>query len=552
MSDTGTVRPDFSLAENPFAILGASPRDGRQALIDRVEDAALQGDEQRARQAGSTLLNARQRLVAEMRWFPGIAPAEVLRLLQLLRQQPDRAFAEAQLPPLARANLMAAGFEAMPAPGDPPAVLERIDALDAACAAITADDAMRDINADRQAAGLPALQDRPAVEEQLRDLVRHCRDGVAKALDRMPSAALLAVVTAVAQQVVAAGPGGGRVLLEDVIDAYELEARPSIDACAAAAEQVIEQVRAAVPQGEAAVLEVMRLLEQAIARWYRLASPVLASAQVRGLHNQDGTELGSALRALGLHAFNDHGMLRGAERATELLQRFFAELPNLSVKAEEDAGALGGIAQSRQKAAAEHAEFLASIAYRAKVGTLFKDDLAISAAGVELKGEIIPLEAVMRVRWGAIRHSVNGIPTGTSYTIAIGDAGRELSTSFRKQEVFDAFLDRLWRAVCVRLIIDMTQQLRAGQSFVFGDAVVRDQGILLTRRHMFGKNEQREVRWGDTQIWTGNGSFCIAAKDDKKTVVALSYIDMSNTHLLENIVRAYYRKGGKALSDAFQ
>lgn len=552
MSDADTLRRGSSLEGNPFAVLGASPRDGRQALIDRVEDAALHGDEPRLRQAGAELLHPRQRLAAEMRWLPGISPAEAARLLRLLRQAPGLAFTDRQGSALVRANLMASALEVMPEPGSPPEVLERIQALAASCAGIEAGEALRDINEDRLASGFPELRDMSAVEEEIRALRRHWRDCVRNALDRLPSAALLEVVIGVARHAAAEGAGQSQALMDDVIDAYELEARAAIDTCAEAVLQAIGTVQADIPQGEAVVLQALRPTEQAIARWHQLANPILLLARARGLHNQDGNDLGWRLRGLGLELFNDHGMLRAAERVTSLLRQYFAEIPNLSERATEDAGALGDIARSRQQAAADHAEWLNAIAYRATLGLVFKEELAISAAGVEIKGRTIPLEAVTRVRWGAVRHSVNGIPTGTKYTITVGDANQELSTTFSKQEVFDAFLDRLWKAVCVRLIVDMAQQLEAGQSFRFGDAVILDQSAELTRRRLFAANERRMLTWSDTQVWNANGSFVIGAKDDKKTTATLPYLDIPNVHLLEHIIRASFRKGGRLLSDALR
>lgn len=552
MSDTDTLRRGSSLEANPFAVLGASPRDGRQALIDRVEDAALHGDEPRLRQAGAELLHPRQRLAAEMRWLPGVSPAEAARLLRLLRQTPDLAFTDRQGSALVRANLMASALEVMPEPGSPPEVLERIQTLAASCAGIEAAEALRDINEDRLVSGFPELRDISAVEEELRGLRRHWRDCVRNALDRLSSAALLEVVTGVARYAATEGAGQTQALMDDVIDAYELEARAAIDAGAEAVPRAIDAVQAAIPGGEAAVFEAMRPMEQAIAGWHRLANPILLSARARGLHNQDGTDLGWKLRELGILLFNAHGMLRAAERVTGLLRQYFAEIPGLSDKAAEDAGALDEIARSRQQAAAEQAEWLNANAYRVTLGLMFKEVLAISAAGIEIKGRTIPLEAVTRVRWGSVSHSVNGIPTGTKHTIAVGDATQELSTTFGKQEVFDAFLHRLWRAVCVRLIVDMARQLEAGQAFRFGDAVILDQSAELTRRRLFAADERRTLPWSDTEIWSVNGSFIIGQKDDKKTRVALPYLDVANVHLLEHIIRASFRKGGRRLSDALR
>jgi hypothetical protein len=67
----------FAIDENPFFLLRASPRDGRERLAD-LADAAVE-DGRLARPAAQalvrTLTASRPRLEAELAWFPGMAPA---------------------------------------------------------------------------------------------------------------------------------------------------------------------------------------------------------------------------------------------------------------------------------------------------------------------------------------------------------------------------------------------------------------------------------------------------------------------------------------------
>lgn len=54
-----------------------------------------------------------------------------------------------------------------------------------------------------------------------------------------------------------------------------------------------------------------------------------------------------------------------------------------------------------------------------------------------------PLEQITRVRWGAVKYSVNGIPTGTDYTICFGDNYRLANVATKRQDIFENFIDKL-------------------------------------------------------------------------------------------------------------
>jgi hypothetical protein len=156
-------------------------------------------------------------------------------------------------------------------------------------------------------------------------------------------------------------------------------------------------------------------------------------------------------------------MAAHAQRITALLQELFAELPEMVEHFDEDAEALGDILRNREESEANREEWEREITYSAEVGALFKSTLSISPQGVSWKGQRFPLESVTRVRWGAIRHSVNGIPTGTTFTIAFGDPRSEAVVQLRREEVFNSFKEKLWNAVGVRLLIELLAALKAGK-----------------------------------------------------------------------------------------
>ncbi|MCA9470238.1 MAG: hypothetical protein KC643_32980, partial [Nitrospira sp.] len=175
---------------------------------------------------------------------------------------------------------------------------------------------------------------------------------------------------------------------------------------------------------------------------------------------------------------------------------------------------------------------------------------SISPEGVAWKNQRFPLDAITRVRWGAVRHSVNGIPTGTTYTLAFGDSRSEAVVELKKESTYSGFLEKLWKAVVIRLLTELFETLQAGKEIRFGEATLSDDGITLIKHKFLGANEKVRCTWGQVHVWSADGSFYIGAKDDKKTYVGLSYMYAANTHVLEQAIRMAFKKPGmRRLSD---
>src|SRR5437773_12579061 len=118
-------------------------------------------------------------------------------------------------------------------------------------------------------------------------------------------------------------------------------------------------------------------------------------------------------------------MLPQSKRITDLLQELFAKLPELVDHIENDANALGQIARDIKELETQRREWEQQITYGAEIGALFKSTLTISPKGISWKNRTFPLDGITKVRWGGVRHSINGLPAGTSYTIAFGDGCSE-------------------------------------------------------------------------------------------------------------------------------
>lgn len=545
---TDISQKQTSLHLNPFWVLGVTTRDDRRRIVEQAEERALHIDHDLCQKARSDLTNPRNRLSAEISWLPGVSPKKAERMAQGLLDNPKAIRAEAGLPDLARANLMAASIEIMKDNESSTVIAQFFSDFASVVEAFDADEILRDINEDRAVAGFPEVQGTSPVEEELVKRRKEYRNAIKHALDAMPSTKLVETMTRVVSGSTDDGATHGPALIDDLVDAYEIETQGFLDRETENITTLIESIRSAAPKGAEAIESLLKKLEQVARNWDKVAQPIQLSMKSRGISHSTSQDIAVEIRSLGIDLYNKHDMLVQAERITNLLKDLFAELPEFMERVEEDSTAIKGIQQKAREAESKNQQWERDITYRADVGVVFKDELSISPKGISWKGTRYPLESITRVYWGATRHSVNGVPTGTTYNISFGDNRSLAEVSLRNETTFDTFIDKLWRAVAWRLMVDIIEALKAGKSFSFGDIKVEDESVTLTKHKFFG-NERVKLTWHEVTVWSANGNFLVGSSTDNKTYGTANYISTANTHILEHILRNGFKKGISRLSD---
>ena len=538
------------LQQNPFALLGVTTRDDRRRIVELAEEKSLELDHDACQKARSDLTSPRMRLSAEMSWLPGVSPGKATQFVSALYSDPMSLREESGLPTLAHLNLLASAFEAVDGNDSADDVAEFIQEMACLVDDLSSEQVLRDINEDRAISGFPEVKGIDQVEAELSERKRYYRNAIKDALNRLSPASLVEAMTMAVDQITYGGEEHAPELIDELVDSYAVETQGFLEKEAESVEKLIQAARNSAKSGENAVKPIVDKLIVVARNWDNVAQPIQLSAKARGINHDPSHEIAYSIRSLAIDLFNEHDMLDQSKMLTEVIQELFAELPEVVERVDEDAEALANIFRNREQAETQQVEWARDITYRAEVGVMFKDVLSISPDGVAWKNQRFPLEAITRVRWGAVRHSVNGIPTGTSYTLAFGDNRSEAVVELKKESTYSTFLEKLWKAVVVRLLTELFEKLQAGNEVRFGEAVLRDDGITLIKHKFLGANEKVRCSWGQVHVWSADGSFYIGSKDDKKTYVGLSYIHAANTHVLEQAIRMAFKKPGmRRLSD---
>ena len=543
----------MDLLKNPFHILTATTRDNRQRIMELADDRSLLHDSNECMEARSDLTNPRKRLSAEIAWLPGSGPQRAGEVLALLESSVRDVFSVKKLTPIARANLLSAGLSRLPDYSPHDVAVWIID-ISWAFEGVDPEGLNRIINEERVVSGFPEVTDPFVVETAIQEQRRYYLKVIKHALDKLTAGDLVIAVTSAVESATYDGEEQGPILIDDLVDSYEIEALVFLESEEENINILVEKIRADADAGkqDSKLVAIVNQLIQVVKNWDTVAQPIQVSTKSRGLNHDASRRVAASVRGLALHLFNEHDKLDLSKQLTNMLQEVFVEVVDVAELTGEDASTLNEIGEQRvrliedSKKKAE--EWREEITYEADIGAIFKDKLSISPEGIEWKGRRWALDSITHVRWGGTSHSLNGISTGTTYSIVFGNGSNNTSIGLKKKYIYNNFIDCLWKSVGVRLLTEYLTGLKDGEQYWFGNALMNDNGLELERKKFFSSNERVFCRWDELSIWNGAGTFCIGKKENKKLAVALSYQEEDNIHVLEAAIRMFWKRGGDRLS----
>ncbi|MGO4666966.1 hypothetical protein [Bosea sp. 2RAB26] len=540
------VSPKTSLQKNPFAILGATTRDNRSRLIELADEVALVADGDEGQKAQSTLLNIRTRLAAEMGWLPGVAPRKATAAVEGLSSMTGLE-ATVELPPLARANLLSASAQAKPEARTPQEAAAIFYRLALAVEDVDLAGVLRDINEDRSVAGFPPVRDEGAILEEFEARKRDYRKAINDVLDRLPSRTLVKVMDMVVQKGTKDGSEHAPAFIQEIVASYEFGLRGFIEAESSTVERLVTRGNAVAVHGEAHVIPVIDEIKKVAANFNEIVGPAQLVARANGIDHLATHNLAIAIRELAIALHNKYGFVDTPARIAAFLNDHFGLLDTVTDRVTHDLAYLKEAEEEKKQSEADRAEFEHWLIYSAGIGALFKDKVSISSTGVSWQNNHITLEAVTRLRWGG----ASGLPAGTAYTIMLGDDRSAFTINTRKADIYANLVDRIWRTVGLRLLLETARRLQSGEALRFGEAIVRDESVTLIRHKILGSNEPVALDWHQVNIWTEDGHFVLGSRADKKVYVRLSYQSDDNVPVLEHLIRTFFKTGTDRISEIF-
>lgn len=327
----------MDLLHNPFHVLGVSPWDDRKALHDAAEERSLFDAPEECTAALDALINPRKRLAAEVAWFTNDDPNLPGKVLDLLKTSPGRIESYFDTPPLDRANIIASSVFLRPelSPED---LARRIQVLGEAFDLINRNDLLRRINEKRARSGFPAINS-SLLEEELEQRRRWFRQVLKDGLDTLPPAELVRTVALVVDSSTDKGMKHAPLLVDDLLDSFELEAQPFFEREKRNIEKTMEKMKKAAEEKrpEHEILSMMEDLKRALKNWDMVIKPIRTGMRARGLAHSASEQMGSSIRSLSIDMFNMHGLLKVSLEFNRTLRDVFRDVPGVLEHLERDA-----------------------------------------------------------------------------------------------------------------------------------------------------------------------------------------------------------------------
>lgn len=555
----------MNLKQNPFYILGVSSVDSKREIMNAAEEKLLLMDENIVEDAKNALLDNSKRLEAELAWFPcwdECVPYREEEDCDSLVTAIDNDFSNINVGDFTwgydEVNFQLEvirhrSFDKLKNPsafGMAVLQLSKIFEEYAKWGSDSFSSLYDTIVGNRQTAGFPEI-----TEEELLTHLDDRRIGIISELksviNELPWDYITSSMTYLAHTATSNAKIRASLLVESMIDAYEIEIQPFISQQSEKIYSILDLILS--DEANKQTIEknlsawITKIIDYTVI-WSRVVRPIQIISLSKGSEHNISYQILSGIRGVCLTTNNEFDM---PKLALDLLVKLnangvFEYIPSFHKKVADDTNALRKIIHEQEEyerqqkeEEREYNEWASSIYYEAELGLIFKDRLKISVEGIDWNGCVTPLDAINGISWGAIRQSVNGIPTGTDYQIAFQTSNAKTKISPNKQ-AFGEITDRLWRALAVPIFTRMLKQLQDGATVTVGQIKIKDDGAYLVDSGWFSSDEKFFTWREPLTIYSQDGSLFLSEKGGKYKSSA-SYIYDMNTHILEFMIRQFFK-----------
>lgn len=541
----------MDLLQNPFYILGATLRDNKRRIIELAEEKSLYFDSVLITKAQADLTNPHKRLAAELAWLPGASPRLVAGLLDKLTDDKDLEQNQLNdLSPLAKVNFFVSQISHKKNDDTPSWTFDLSSEILAIAEAFESVDMQKLVdllNTDRMTAGFSVINDELLVMEGLRERRRYICHAIKEALSNVISEDVLEIMKLVVRSSTDFGNKHGFIVIDDLVARYEIESQEFFEKEAENIKLLISTIRESFDKGlpTSFIVHLISKLMALIKNWHKIAEPIQLNTKSKGSEHRKSCDIALSIRTLSIDMYNNYGQLELATSLTETIRTFFADVATIADRVNEDIKTIGDLTEEAREREAEFAE---DITYETSVGIFFKEPLKISPKGIEWKDTIWPLDEITEIRWGGVTQTANVI-SHTIYGVYFGSGINFASIQLKKRQ-YGEFVECLWKAVGVNILMNFLKGLQSGKQYVFGTTEINDEGITL-KKNNFLSTEEKYFSWAEVVIWNRPGYFCIGRKEEEFNA-AFSYLDDDNTHVLEAAIRAFWKNGGRKLSSLLE
>ncbi len=321
----------MDLLKNPLHILGASTRDNRHRIMEIAEERSLLSDADECMEARTVLINPRKRISAEVAWLPCVDPDRTDDVLKQLDPPHQDLLNIIGLTPISRANVLTAGLSRLSNIASANLV-EWILAISHAYERIDAEEVQRTLNEERNLSGFPQIADLSVISAEIQNQRRYYSQTLSLAINNLFVNERARILTLTLETVIGNGNNRCPILIDDLIQPYELEVGDDLEKKQKIIEAQDEKIRVMVDakNPDTTLQPIVNQLIQTVKEWDTIAQPIQLSKRSRGERHNASYEIAQRLRILAADLLGEYSKFDFSWNIINMLNTVFAEVPELA------------------------------------------------------------------------------------------------------------------------------------------------------------------------------------------------------------------------------
>jgi hypothetical protein len=523
----------MNILENPFYILGATPKDPRHRIMELADEKSLSIEQGICNEAMLLLTNPRRRVKAEISWFVEdcdfkywidaikSSNIEVDELIEKIENEQEVSS------PLNSFNIILSSLKYLVTiikTNDKMAEIIWLLGFDFEniSAPVDIEDIMDFINENRKIANFPQITDVKIIEEELENHKNFCLKEIG---DILKSNYNLNSITNIMNLVLKYDDN--LFLVNELIDKfYTIEIQNELEIKKKKVEEFFEIIKTNHSR------EIVKSLIQSLKEYDDLVQPIQVSMQNRGLEHKESRDIAHKARSVAIDLYNNFKELELSKELMETVNKLFIEIRSVKNITDKDLATL--VEEEREKT---------KYSFSVEKGFwIFKTKISISQSGIYYNNLFYDIYSIVGIRYGATRKYTNGIYTGTTTLIGIKDSNNNsLTITHLNEEEFDKFTKCLWHLVGIRLILKMIKELKEGKIIDvrsgYGGSMFKMSlnGIyIIEYKSLFSKGKEVFHTWNSLNVYSKSGKLCIATT---YTIAIMYYIDDENAHIIDAVIK---------------
>lgn len=333
------------LTKNPFFLLNVSGTDNRRRITAAADEMSFVLGPDDCSAAQSALLTPGKRLAAELDWFID-SDGPVVDLIRRSIDERKAIPVSDDMGPLSKLNALLYNLSFQTTTSHIELGFSFLS-VDKRFSSINAAELTNRINQNRTSANLSSIteQDLSFELEKKRERIRLLLNDI---LSNLTDDDYVHLVNNLADYYVTESQHSDFMLLEDIINQYEIRMQSQIDSAAQQIETHIDRIKR-LTNTEAYRSNIETLIAR-VKKWDALVQPLQQKSKASGMPHSASEDMGHKLRNLALFLNNEKNLTEEALMLTTAMLEVFSEIRTLADRFKEDSSALKNVLQENAAA----------------------------------------------------------------------------------------------------------------------------------------------------------------------------------------------------------